>query len=91
MLSALTKPKVSLKGIKDANILPQLGPYLLSLYTWELNSGQTIWDKAEMVLRTLWELFGNIMRTDWEHENNTKNPSPSPSKRKKTGPFMNAC
>jgi len=64
--------------------------YLFSIYTWELNSGQTIWDKAEVVLGTFWEPFGNMIRTHWEHEKNTQNPSASPSKRKKTGPFMNA-
>jgi len=70
--------------------------HLFSLYTWELNFRQTIWDKAEvqignivgeMHLRTLWEL-GNLMRTHWEHEKKTENPFPPyPLLKEKTRPL----
>ncbi len=40
--------------------------YLLSLYTWELNLGQTLWDKIKVLL----EPQGNKMRTCWEHIGN---------------------
>jgi hypothetical protein len=48
--------------------------HLFSLYIWELNFGQTIWDHKTQVLLgtssgmhlgTLWELNGNMLRT-WE-------------------------
>jgi len=38
-------------------------PDLFSVYTWELNSGQTIWDKAEVVLGTFWEHDENTLGT----------------------------
>jgi hypothetical protein len=74
-----------------------LTTYLFSLYTWELNLGETIWDKTKCYweyfedhisehfgnLKTLWELDG----THWEPEEKTKNPwfppPPQPLKRKK--------
>jgi hypothetical protein len=41
---------------------------LFSLYTWELNFGQTLWDKTEVLLAmcrgTSWELEA------WEHDVN---------------------
>jgi len=48
--------------------------YLFSLYTWELNFGQTIWDHKTQVplgtssgmhLGTVWELNGNMLGTHW--------------------------
>jgi hypothetical protein len=54
----------------------------------ELNFGQTISDKTQVLLGTLGEILG----THWEQGGKTKNPSPpTPSKRKKTGQFMSAC
>jgi hypothetical protein len=76
--------------------------YLFSLHTWELNFGQTICDRAEVLLgisygdnlRT-WE---NPMGTHWEQGEKPKyKPPPPPStppsifKRKKVDPFMRAC
>jgi hypothetical protein len=59
-----------------------------SLYTWELNFGQNIWDKSEVPLGTLcgtnWELeesFGNLIGTHREHDGNKgkrKNLLPTP-------------
>jgi hypothetical protein len=46
--------------------------HLVSLYTWELNFGQTEWDKIEVLLgmfyRTIWGLGEpqkNMMRSHW--------------------------
>jgi hypothetical protein len=68
-----------------------LGFHLFSLYTWELNFGQTIWDKTQELLGTSW---GMHLGTFWEQGKNTKEslffPSP-PLKRKKIGLFMSAC
>ncbi len=47
-----------------ANVL-----HLFSLYSWELNFGQTLWNKSEVLLGTSWELgepYKNKMRTHWE-------------------------
>ncbi len=50
---------------------------MLNLDTWELNFGQTIWDKTEVLLRIFWgttwelgQLFGNLMGTNCEHDGN---------------------
>jgi len=50
---------------------------LFKLHKWELNFGQTIRGKMEVLLGTprwtIWELgepFGNLMITDWEHIEN---------------------
>jgi hypothetical protein len=50
----------------------------------ELNSGQTIWDKTQVLLETLWEHFGNKGKKQ-------KNPCTPTLKRQKTGSFMMAC
>jgi len=57
---------------------------LFSLYTFELNFGQTIWGKTHVLLGTS---RGQYFRTLWEYDGNkgkkTKIPSPlAPSKRK---------
>jgi hypothetical protein len=64
--------------------------HLYSSYTGELNFGQTIWDKTQVLLGTssgthlgtLREPFGNMLGTHWEQgEKNKKKslvPSPSP-------------
>jgi hypothetical protein len=62
----------------ERNVLPIT--HLFNLYTWELNFGQTIWDKSEVLFGNIWgttwelmELFQNLMGTHKEHyENNTK-------------------
>jgi hypothetical protein len=41
--------------------------YLCSLYTWELNFGQTTWDKTHVLWGTSW---GMHLGT-WEHDGNT--------------------
>jgi hypothetical protein len=47
--------------------------HLFNLYTWELNFGQTIWDKTQVLLETswgtLWELDGNTLRTKGKKKN----------------------
>ncbi len=57
--------------------------HLFSLYTWELNFSQTIWDKIEVLYETSWEKYmrtwGTFLRTWWEHiekKEKKKNPSP---------------
>jgi len=66
----------------------------LSLYPWELNFGQTVWEKTKFYWEQIWELDGNTLRTGGTllgHDGNTLgtrggvgNPSPpAPSKRKK--------
>jgi hypothetical protein len=66
----------------------------VSLCTWELNFGQTIWDKIKVLLGTpsgiTWELGesqGNMMRT---RKNFLKLLLPIPQ-REKTGSIMSAC
>jgi hypothetical protein len=58
----------------ETDVLPYES-YLFSLYTWELNFRQTVWDKSNVLLRTswgiTWEPFGNLIRTSWEHDENT--------------------
>ncbi len=50
--------------------------YLFSLYTWELNFGQTVWDKTQVLLGTSW---GIHLRTFWELDGNKgKNKNPPP-------------
>jgi len=53
--------------------------YLFSLYTCELNFGQTIWDKTQVILGTSW---GTHSGTWWEHIGNKggkkKSSLPSP-------------
>jgi hypothetical protein len=56
---------------------------LLSLHTWELNFGQTIRGKIEVLLGTsggtIWEL-GNVTVTNWEtHWEQGQNPTIAPS------------
>ncbi len=69
-------------------MLPFGNPFEVCLYTWELNFGQTIGDKTEVLLRTsggvhlrtLWGLDGNPMRKWKEHiGNKEKKKSKSPS------------
>jgi hypothetical protein len=69
----------------DTNVLSMV--YLFSLYTWELNFGQTIWDKTEVLWGafrvTTWEP-GELMGTHTEHDENKekrqkKKPTPPPS------------
>jgi hypothetical protein len=62
------------------------------IYTWELNFGQIICDKVELVLGTSWgitwelsEFFGNLMGTHWEIEKSF------PLSKKKTGHLMRTC
>ncbi len=67
--------------------------YLFSLYTWELNFGQTIWG---IEVRCYWErpkeqpgTLRNAMRTPWEHigSEGEKNPArPPPPKEKNWTP-----
>jgi hypothetical protein len=69
------------------------------VYTWELNFGQTIWGKSEVLLKifwgTIWNL-GNLLVTLWEHDGNTlgmrkKQKIPSPARQEeRTGPLMSA-
>jgi hypothetical protein len=73
---------------------------LFILYTWELNFGQTIWDKIEMLLGTTYlknnlgtwgislEDDENMLGTHWEQGRKTKKKLPHPQKEKKTGPMM---
>ncbi len=73
--------------------------HLFSLYTWELNCRQTIWDKYEVTLgmswRTTWELgepLSNMMGTHCEHIIKQKYPPFCPPlKVKKIGCLMSAC
>jgi hypothetical protein len=60
---------------------------LFSLYTWELNFEQIIWDKSELLLGTFWKQLGNLgnpMGIHKEHDGNTKKkkkqkiPTPQP-------------
>jgi hypothetical protein len=55
-------------------MFPFGNPFKVCLYTWELNFGQTIGDKTEVLLGTLWEplrgLDGNPMRKWKEHIGN---------------------
>jgi len=60
--------------------------YLFSLYTWELNFGQTIWDHKTQVplgtssgmhLGTVWELNGNMLGTHWVWGKMKKKTKPS--------------
>jgi len=74
--------------------------YLFSLYTWELNFGQTICNKTEVLLGTCWGThwkIGNLLRTWWEHvgehignkeeKQKITHPTPlHPEKEKKQGP-----
>jgi hypothetical protein len=63
--------------------------HLFSIYTGELNFGQTIWDKTQVLLGTYW---GMHLGTHWEQRNKTNNPCPPPThKKQKTGSFMRAC
>jgi len=63
--------------------------HLSSLCTWELNFGQTIWDKTQVLLGTSWEMhvgtfweLGNPLGT-YENKGKKKNPCPlSPLKKK---------
>jgi hypothetical protein len=60
--------------------------HLFNLYTWELNFGQTIWDKTQVLLGTSWEHI-------WEHFKNKgktqNNPcSPLPPLKKQPARFM---
>jgi hypothetical protein len=75
---------------------------LSSLYTPELNFGQTIWDKLKVLLGTssgateeLGEPQRNMMKTCWEHNGNKeekqKATPPAPPTKGKTGPIMSAC
>jgi hypothetical protein len=68
--------------------------HLFSLYTWELNFGQTIWDKSEVLLgrswRRIWEPCENMMRTHWEQGKWIPPPWAAPPRRTKTGPLMSA-
>jgi hypothetical protein len=60
-------------------VLP-LGFHLCSLYTWELNFGQTIWDKTKVLpFGTSWGIY---LGTVWEQEKKTKNPFPFPTPQK---------
>ncbi len=43
--------------------------HLFGLYTWELNFGQTIWDKYEVLLGVLGVSWGMDLGTPWELEN----------------------
>ncbi len=58
--------------------------HLCSLYTWELNFGQTICDKSEVLLQKYWgitwEPHGNMTGTHWEQggKNNNVPSSPPP-------------
>ncbi len=45
--------------------------YLFNLYTWELNFGQTIWDKREVLLGTIWGTPWELGEPPWEHDENT--------------------
>jgi len=36
---------------------------------------------------TLWKLEGNIIRTEWEHIENNKSPTPSPEEKKNFCPL----
>jgi hypothetical protein len=60
---------------------------LFSLYTWESNFRQTIWDKIEVLLGmswgTIWEHVENTLGT--RENNNNYSPTLTP-KRKKLGP-----
>jgi hypothetical protein len=78
----------------ERNVLPIT--HLFNLYTWELNFGQTIWDKSEVLfgeqLGNLWNYF----KTSWGHTRNImktiqklKNTSSTPSQMKKIGSLMN--
>jgi len=42
--------------------------HLFNLYTWELNFGQTIWNKTKVLLGTS---YGMYLRTLWEHDGHT--------------------
>jgi hypothetical protein len=64
-------------------------PYLFSLHTWELNFGQTIWDKIEVRLWTTWELeepCENMMRTHWEQGKKQEITPPTPPPKENIGP-----
>jgi hypothetical protein len=52
--------------------------YLFSLYTWELNLGQTLWDKIKVLLGTSREQNENMLGTHWEQGRKTKNNSLHP-------------
>jgi hypothetical protein len=70
---------------------------IFSLYTGELDFGQTIWHKTQVLilgnasgntLGTLWELYENTLETREKKLNVSLSPL---SKRKKLDPFMSAC
>jgi len=80
---------------KLKHVCTPLWPIFSVLHTWELNFGQTICDRTEVLLgisygdnlRT-WE---NLMGTHWEQGEKPKYNPPSIFKRKKLDPFMSAC
>jgi hypothetical protein len=73
---------------------------LFILYTWELNFGQTIWDKIEMLLGTpylknnlgTWGISleddENMFGTRKKNQKITPPTPTRPPKEKKTGPMM---
>jgi len=52
--------------------------YLFSLYTWELNLRQTLWDKIKVLLGTSREHNENMLGTHWEQGRKTKKNSLHP-------------
>ncbi len=84
----------------ETNVLPMA--YLFSLCTWELNFGQTIWDKTKVIWGTFWvttwepgEPYGNTYRAWWEQGKKEKRKNPPPPlpspKKKKSGPLTSPC
>jgi len=82
----------------ETNLFPSGLPF--SLYTWQLNLGQNIWNKHKCYWECLREQpgepQGNRIRTLWEHMRSKKrkpkinSPHPTP-KMKKAGPILGAC
>jgi hypothetical protein len=56
--------------------------HLSSLCTWELNFGQTIWDKTQVLLGTSWEMhvgtFWELDRNKGKTKSKIKIPDPYP-------------
>jgi hypothetical protein len=75
----------------ETNVFPLF--HLFNLYALELNCGQTIWDKTNVLLGTscgmhlgtFWKLDGNTLGT----RENTKMPLPCPIKKKKKTRSLN--
>jgi hypothetical protein len=63
-----------------------LGFDLFSLYSGQLNFGQTLW---EHLGERIWELDGNMTRTREKHKKNPRSLLPPPPK-EKTGSIMSA-